>query len=130
METKVVIDFADAISHANLDKIYSLMTDDHLFIDSHGNKVKGKEKMKKAWKMYFSLFPDYKIEIEETYEKDSSVCCLGYASGTYRNLHNENNSNHWRVPAAWKAIIKDGQVKHWQVYADNIIMMDIIIKNS
>ena len=130
MKTKVVFDFADAINNADADKIYSLMTDDHLFVDSQGNKMEGKEKMKKAWTEYFGLFPDYKIEIEEIYEKDSSICIIGHASGTYKNLHNENDSNHWRIPAAWKAIIKDNQVKHWQVYADNLVVMDIINRNK
>ena len=128
MKTKVVFDFADAVSHADVDKIYSLMADDHLFIDSQGNKMAGKDKMKNAWSEYFGLFPDYKIEIEEIFEKDSSICILGFASGTYKNLHNDNN--YWRIPAAWKAIIEDNQLKHWQVYADNLIVMDIINRNK
>jgi len=126
METKVVFDFADAINNADVDKIYSLMTDDHLFIDSQGNKMEGKEKMRNAWTEYFRLFPDYKIEIEEIFEKDTSICILGFAGGTYKNIHDENDLNHWRVPAAWKAIIKDNQVKYWQVYADNLVVMEII----
>jgi len=130
IETKVVFDFADAINHADVDKIYSLMAGDHLFIDSQGNRMEGKEKMKNAWTEYFGLFPDYKIEIEEIFEKDSSICIIGYASGTYKNLHNDNESNHWRIPAAWKAIIKDNQIKYWQVYADNLIVMDIINSNK
>ena len=46
METKVVVDFADAISHADVDRMCSLMTDDHLFIDSQDNKMEGKETMR------------------------------------------------------------------------------------
>jgi ketosteroid isomerase-like protein len=130
MGTKVVFDFADAISNANVDKIYSLMTHDHLFIDSQDNKMEGRENMKQAWTEYYKWFPDYKIEIEEIFENEITICILGYASGTYKNLHNKDNSNHWRIPAAWKAIIKDNQVKLWQVYADNIIVMDIINKNK
>ena len=128
MGTNVVFDFADAISHADVDKICSLMTDDHLFVDSQDNKIEGKENMRQAWTGYFAMFPDYKIEIEEIFKKDSSICILGHASGTYKNLHNKNDSNHWRIPAAWKAIIIQNQVKLWQVYADNIIVMDIISK--
>jgi len=130
METNIVFDFADAISHADVDKICSLMTDDHLFIDSQDNNMEGKENMRQAWTGYFALFPDYKIEIEEIFEKESSICILGHASGTYKNLHNPNNSNHWRIPTAWKAIIIDNRVKHWQVYADNLIVMDIINRNK
>src|SRR5262249_20997386 len=25
----------------------------------------------------------------------------------------------WRIPAAWRAIVKDGQIAEWQVCADN-----------
>jgi hypothetical protein len=106
------------------------MSDDHLFIDSQDNKFVGKDNMKQGWIGYFALFPDYKIEITETLEKGALVCILGYACGTYKNLKDENNSNFWRIPAAWSAIIKDNKVKQWQVYADNIVVMDIVNKNN
>lgn len=130
MEIKIVIDFIDAINCANVDKMNDLMAIDHLFIDSQDNKMTGKDNMRQAWIGYFDLFPDYKIEINEILKKDSLICILGYASGTYRNLTNENNSNHWRIPAAWTMIVKDNKIKQWQVYADNIIVMDIINKNK
>ena len=55
---------------------------------------------------------------------------FGYASGTYKNLHNEQNSNYWRIPAAWKAIMKDDKIKQWQVHVDNIPVLDIINMNK
>jgi ketosteroid isomerase-like protein len=130
MDTRIVIDFVDAINAADVDKLYSLMTNDHLFIDAHDNKVTGRDNMKQAWIGYFTMFPDYKIEINEILEKGSLICLLGYASGTYKNMKNNENSNYWRIPAAWTAIIKDDKVKQWQVYADNIIVMEIINRNK
>jgi len=130
MKNNILLDFVDAINKADIDKILNIMSDDHVLIDSHDNKVSGKDNLKQAWIGYFALFPDYKIEINETLEKDSLICILGYASGTYKNLQNDINSNFWRIPAAWTAIIKDNHVKHWQVYADNIIAMDIINRNN
>ena len=130
MKTKVVLDFVEAINSVNVDKIYVLMTENHLFIDSKDNRVKGRENMKQAWVGYFALFPDYKIEINEILEKDLLICILGYASGTYKNLKNKNDSNHWRIPAAWTAIVKGNQIKVWQVYADNSVVLDIINKNK
>lgn len=128
MKTKVDIALAyiNAINMANIEELYTLMTKNHLFIDAHDNNVKGKENMKQSWIDYFIMFPDYKIEVVDILQKDDLVCILGYASGTYKNLKNIKNSNYWRVPAAWTAIIKDNQVNQWQVYADNIIVMDII----
>jgi hypothetical protein len=130
MYTKIISDFVSAINNADVDKIYNLMTDDHLFIDSQDNRVAGREQMKEAWSGYFALFPDYKIEINEILEKDPLICAFGYASGTYKNLKDENNSFYWRIPAAWTAIVKDNLIKVWQVYADNSIVLDIINKNK
>ena len=130
MNTSVVLDFIEAINSANLDKMVDLMTTNHVFIDSQDNRTIGKDRMRQAWIGYFALFPDYKIEINEILEKDNLIGMFGYASGTYRNIINEDKSNYWRVPAAWKAIVKDNQIELWQVYADNLLVMDIINKNK
>ena len=130
MNTNIVLDFVEAINNADVDKIYNLMTDNHLFIDSQDNRIIGKENMKQPWIGYFELFPDYKIEINDILEKDSLICVLGYASGTYKNLKNDKKSNYWRIPAAWTATVKGNQIKIWQVYADNSIVQDIIKKNK
>lgn len=130
MGTTVVLDFIEAINNANLDKMYDLMTIDHVFIDSQDNRTIGKDKMRQAWMGYFALFPDYKIEINEILENDNFIGMFGYASGTYLNIINEDMSNYWRIPAAWRAIVKDNHIELWQVYADNLIVMDIINRNK
>ena len=38
METKIDLDFIDAINSANVDKMYDLMAIDHLFIDSQSSR--------------------------------------------------------------------------------------------
>lgn len=130
MEINVVNDFVNAINNANVDKICDLITDDYIFIDSQDNRAVGVDNMRVGWTRYFTLFPDYKIEINETIQKDSMICLFGYASGTYLNLKNKENNNFWRIPAAWTAIVKDGKISQWQVYADNMIVMEIIKKNK
>jgi ketosteroid isomerase-like protein len=130
MKATIVYEFVDAINCANVDKMVALMTTDHLFIDSQDNKMEGKDNLRQAWIGYFALFPDYKIEINEILEKDSLICMFGYASGTYKNLIGEDNRNRWRIPAAWRAIVTDDHIKNWQVYCDNIIVMDIINRNN
>ena len=130
METKIVLNFIGAINCADIDKMVDLMAADHIFIDSQENKTVGKDNMRQAWTGYFSLFPDYKIEVNEILENDSLICILGYASGTFMNLKNSDNSNYWRIPAAWTAIIRNNQILQWQVYADNIIVMDILNRNK
>ena len=131
MDINVVRDFIESINSANIGRIYNLMTTDHEFIDSQGNKMIGNETMRKAWIGYFGLFPDYKIEITDILQNDSIIVMLGYASGTYKtDKKSSDNNNHWRVPAAWKAIVSDNKIKFWQVYADNIKALEIINKNK
>ncbi|MFV0329277.1 MAG: nuclear transport factor 2 family protein [Dysgonomonas sp.] len=128
--TDITLDYVQAINTGNIEKLYDLMADDHMFIDAHNNKILGKDNMKQSWIDYFTMFPDYKIEVDEILHKDTRICLLGYASGTYKNLRDKNNSNYWRILAAWTAIIRNDRIKQWQVYADNIIVMDIINKNQ
>jgi len=131
MDLKVICDFIESINSANVDRIYNLITNDHVFVDSQDNKMIGKENIKKAWIGYFSLFPDYKIEITDTLQNDSLIVMLGYASGTYKtNKGSSDNNNYWRIPASWKAIVVNEKIKCWQVYADNSVVLDIINKNK
>ena len=130
METTIVSEFVDAINNANVDKMVALMATDPIFLDSQDHKMEGKDNLRQAWIDYFAIFTDYKIEINEILANDSVICMFGYASGTYKNLIKEDNRNHWRIPAAWKAIVKDDHIKSWQVYCDNIIVMDIINRNN
>jgi len=130
MYTKIILDFVDAINHADIDKMIELMADDHVFVDSRDNKSTGKELLKQAWMFYFDLFPDYNIEITGMLQKKSLLCMYGYASGTYKNLKNADNSNYWRIPAAWTAVIKNNRIKYWQVYADNGVVFDIVNRNK
>ena len=127
MSKQLVYAFVDAINEHNVDTICSLMTDDHKFIDSQGNESVGKEKMRAGWIGYFQLFPDYKIEVTDTFFHNDTVAAFGFASGTFQGLK-ARKENYWRLPASWKAIIKNEKILLWQVYADAKIPYDIISK--
>ena len=129
MNKSIVINFVNAINEHNVDRICSFMTDDHTFIDSHGNEAIGKEKMKAGWIGYFQLFPDYKIELTELFLEKDTVAAFGFAGGKFQGL-NSAKENYWRLPASWKAVIKDGKISLWQVYADSKIPFDIMNKSK
>lgn len=57
--TETVLQFMDCINQRDVDKLAELMTEDHVFIDSLGNSVHGREKMRAGWRGYFALCPDY-----------------------------------------------------------------------
>src|SRR6266567_9302353 len=114
-----VLAFVAAINAHDVEALVALMTDDHIFIDAFGESWQGRDTMRRAWKGYLAWFPDYKITVEETFVNHDTVVMLGKAAGTFAVDGQLPAENHWELPAAWKAVVRDGQVSHWQVYADN-----------
>jgi len=50
--------FVRAINRQNAGEVATLMTDDHVFIDSDGAQYRGKEQMRMGWEQYFQMFPE------------------------------------------------------------------------
>jgi uncharacterized protein (TIGR02246 family) len=130
MSATVAYAFVEAINHRDAEEIGRLMTEDHVFIDSLGNKVTGREQMKRGWQAYFGMVPDYSIEIEETFTGGPVVIMLGAAEGTYSTGGDLRPENQWRTPAAWRAVIQGMQVAEWRVYADNEPIRRIMAANT
>jgi ketosteroid isomerase-like protein len=126
----IAIRFVKAINDHDVDEIINLMSEDHIFIDAKDNKSVGKKGMKEGWEGYYELFPDYQIEISDITENVSTIGLFGYSSATYKNITNKLNSNFWRIPASWKAIVENNKIKHWQVYCDYSSLFKIIEKNN
>jgi ketosteroid isomerase-like protein len=111
--------FLRAINRQDAERLAELMSPAHRFIDSLGKIVEGRDKMRDGWAAYFRMVPDYTIAIEEYYPADPVVIMLGIASGTYTpdgRLHTENR---WQTPITIRALVEDGLVIEWRVYADN-----------
>jgi ketosteroid isomerase-like protein len=109
--------------------LVELMHDEHVFIDSLGTAVHGKGAMRKGWMGYFQMVPDYELTIEETCSSGDGVIMLGSAHGTYTADGNLLPENAWKTPAAFRAVIEDGKVKEWRVYADNEPIRQLMSKN-
>lgn len=110
----VAMHFVQAINRQDVGALAALMTPEHQFTDSLGNAVRGREKMRAGWRGYFAMVPDYTLEINEAFVRDSVVLLLGTAGGTYAPT-----GQRWQTPAALRARIEDDQVAEWRVYADN-----------
>jgi len=126
MNAQVVLEFIRAINAADVEKMCSLMTEHHVFTDSQNNKVIGRDAMKQAWIEYYKLFPDYHIEVNDVLEKHDIIVVTGYAGATYKNLRHEDKDNSWIVPACFKAIVADGKIELWQVFADMTKAYEIV----
>jgi len=102
-----------------VDGLCALMTEDHVFLDGLGNRMQGREAMRKGWMGYFRMFPDYRVSHAEIFAHGDVVASFGAAEATYAVNGKLAKENHWSVPAAWRAVVRDGLIAEWQVYADN-----------
>jgi hypothetical protein len=75
--------------------------------------------MRAGWAGYFRMIPGYTIAVEETYSDGPVVVMLGVAMGTYAPDGHLIAENRWKTTAALRAVIEDGEVSEWKVYADN-----------
>jgi ketosteroid isomerase-like protein len=111
--------FRNAINRRDVDRLCRLMTDDHLFVDFRGAQYRGRETMRSGWLGYFSTVPDYTIEVQETVADGPVVIVVGMARGTYSPDGNLDPADRWSTPGAWRAVVANGDVAVWQVFADN-----------
>jgi len=115
----VALEFVDRINRHDVAGLAALMTEDHRFVDGLGQEVRGREQMEKGWLDYFAWFPDYSIKVDDALSRGNVVALFGTAQGTYAGKGNVLAEAHWQIPAAWKAVVRDGRVSEWRVYADN-----------
>jgi uncharacterized protein (TIGR02246 family) len=125
-----VLNFLDRVNQRDADKLAELMTEDHVFIDSLGQSVRGREKMRAGWRSYYAFCPDYSVSHEEIFQSGDVVAVFGSASGTIAAQGKLPPENKWRTPAAWLAVVEKGMVKEWRVYADNKPVYDIMAKQT
>jgi len=106
----IVIKFNEAINNRDAETLSTLMTDDHVFVDSAGQSFKGREKAIETWQGFFEAFPDYKNHFNILIEEDDLVVITGRSSCS--------NEPMLDGPALWTAKVQDGKVSEWRVYDD------------
>jgi ketosteroid isomerase-like protein len=92
----------EQINAGNVDGLCALMTEDHRFVDGLGNRVPGREAMRKGWAGYFRMFPDDRVSHAEVFSQRDVVAAFGSAEGTLAVKGELPKENHSSVPAAWR----------------------------
>ena len=129
LSRQVAAAFVAAINQRSVDDLLNLMSADHVFIDGLGAHIQGKEAMRPAWHGYFRMVPDFRVTVEETYADGPVVVMIGSAGGTCSRAGELDPENCWSVPAAWRAVVRDGLVAEWRVFADNEPIRRILARN-
>jgi uncharacterized protein (TIGR02246 family) len=123
---EIVLAYLDAINLHDPDKLAGLMTEDHVFIDSLGNSVRGRDKMRAGWRGYFAMCPDYRVSHEDIFRDGDTVAAFGSAGGTISVQGEMRAENKWQTPAAWRVKVRDGLIQEFRVYADNKPVYEIL----
>ena len=116
---RTALKFVNEINRHDVESLISLLSDDHLLVDGLGQETRGKEKLREAWAAYFRWFPDYHLAVKEWFQNGRVVGMFGVASGTFGVGTELPVQNRWKIPAAWRAVVRDHQVAQWHIYADN-----------
>jgi hypothetical protein len=100
----IVTSFNDCITG-----ISSLMTDDHVFIDTANNSISGKNCCLAAWKSFFAAFPNYRNIFHQVLIVGDHAVIVGHSVCGDRRLVG---------PALWTAKLSGTLVAEWRVYED------------
>lgn len=125
----VIRSFIEKINDHDVEAMVELMDPDHLFVDSLGQSFQGREMLRQGWTGYFASFPDYRISCDDVFEQGDTVAIFGNAGATYAVGGELLDGNSFQIPAAWKAVVRNGVVAEWRVYADNQPVVAIMEKN-
>ncbi len=112
-----------AINSHDVDGLAALMAQDHVFLDSLGNRAEGVKTMEAGWRAYFAMCPDYWVRADHILAEGDTALLAGEAGGTIDGAS-------WQIPAAWKVVIRDGRVVEWRVYADNKPVYEIVARRK
>jgi ketosteroid isomerase-like protein len=122
--------FVEAVNSCDVDKVLAHVSDNHVFVDSLGFRTSGRGAVREAWLAYFKMVPDYRITLDQVIEQGEVVVAFGMATGTWKNGAGPQPENRWSTPAAWRIVVRAGQVAEWRVYADNEPLRAIARRNG
>jgi ketosteroid isomerase-like protein len=110
-----------AINHHDVSALMALMRTDFVFVDSLGNRVEGANSMSAGWRGYFAMCPDYWVRGDCVMNDGDTLLVTGEAGGTI-------DGEPWKIPAAWRAMIREGTVVEWRVFSDNKPVYEILAR--
>ena len=111
---KVALAFVERINAQDVDGLCALMTANHRFVDPTGRVHVGRERMRGAWRDYFTMFPDYRITISDSFRSGARGALFGTTRASYAP-----NGIRVAMHAAWRAVVRDKRLAEWRVCADN-----------
>jgi ketosteroid isomerase-like protein len=126
--TEIVKKYISHINEHDIPGLLEMTSQDAVFIDSMGINTEGKSEMSNAWNTLLTFFPDYTIIVKDIISTNGMVAVFGTAKGTLSTDGKILAENKFEIPASWTAVVKNGMISKWRVYADNQPVRKLIEK--
>ena len=123
-----VKEYIKRINSHDIKGLLELTDDNASFIDSMGINTTGKYEIHNAWDVLLTFFPDYAVEVKDMISRNGTVAVFGKAMGTLATDGKILEENKFEIPASWTALVKEGKITKWRVYADNEQVRKLISK--
>lgn len=115
----ISLEFVKRINAHDVDDLVRLMTPDHIFVDSLGEKST-RPTIEQGWRQYFEMVPDYWVRVDRSFHAGDTTVLVGRAGGTYvRKGGSMRAGNRWETPAVWVSRVRGRKMAEWQIYLDN-----------
>jgi ketosteroid isomerase-like protein len=107
--------FMDAINGNEIERLGSIMSDDHTLRVFTEDPVTGRQQNIEAWRGYCSSWPDYIIYPRRMAEVDGTVAIVGHTTGSHLELPDDEES---QMTLIWLCRCADGEVTAWELIED------------
>lgn len=111
-----VVSFIDAINNGDVERLATLMSDDHRLQVLDESPVDGRAANLEAWRGYAEAFPRYVIYPEQVVGRDHEVAVLGRTTGSHLLLP---DAEELELSVIWRAEVSDGLLTLWQIIEDS-----------
>ena len=111
-----VVSFIDGINRGDVDRLASLMADDHRLHVLDETPLDGKEANIEAWRGYTASFPEYVIYPHRIIGRGvDEVAVLGHTTGSHLDLRDEDERE---LTLIWRAVVSGGLLSLWEIIED------------
>lgn len=113
--TDVALEFVDCINRGDLGALLALTTRDHQLEVFDEEPVVGREANARAWRVYMTSYPSYRVHPRQVIAEGNVVAILGHTTGSHLGLADEEES---RLPLIWVVHVQDDAVQRFRLIED------------
>jgi ketosteroid isomerase-like protein len=112
----LAVSFVDAINGNDVERLGSLMSNDHELKIFGEAPVVGRAANVEAWRGYCGSWPAYVIYPRRMAQTGDTVAILGHTTGSHLGLADEEES---QLTLIWLCRERGGRVASWELIEDN-----------